>query len=208
MARPWCGGRPSPPRMACEARRGGHATRGEARGLSLTHLTVARGTLALPRQRERGRGVHAASPSPQQQIGQLEILAGLVPYTSLPHLFVGRQVLHWIDDTSVMSALTKGYSGAPDSAVMVHAFLAYNLALRAQVWFEYVNTHANVSDRPSREGMSGGRYAFGIPGAAQLGSAVVPAVLPSRASWGRSVADWAASATSDAGRGRAERGAL
>ena len=117
-------------------------------------------------------------------------------------------MLHWIDDTSVMSALTKGYSGAPDSAVMVHAFHAYNLALRAQVWFEYVNTHANVSDRPSREGMSGGRYAFGIPGAAQLGSAVVPAVLPSRASWGRSVADWAASATSDAGRGRAERGAL
>ena len=49
-----------------------------------------------------------------------------------------------------LAALCKGYSRAPDSARLVHAFHAWNAAARARVWFEYVPTDANPSDEPSR----------------------------------------------------------
>ena len=57
-----------------------------------------------------------------QQIGQIEILGALVAYLSAPGLLAGREIIHWIDNTSALSALTKGYSGVPDSARLVHLF--------------------------------------------------------------------------------------
>ena len=86
----------------------------------------------------------------RQQIGQLEILAGLVPYLSVPHLLAGRDVVHWIDNTSAKAAFVHSYSGAPDSARLVHAFHAWQACAQADVWFEYVPTNANPSDEPSR----------------------------------------------------------
>ena len=59
----------------------------------------------------------------RQQIGQLGILAALVPYLSCAAELRGRRVLHWVDSTSAIAALAKGYS-APDSARLVHAFHA------------------------------------------------------------------------------------
>lgn len=44
----------------------------------------------------------------------------------------------------------KGYSRVPDSAQIVHAFHSLNLGLKCRVWFEYVNTKANIADEPSR----------------------------------------------------------
>ena len=85
-----------------------------------------------------------------QQIGQIEILGALAPYLSAPELFAGKQVIHWVDNTSALSAMTKGYSGVPDSARLVHLFHAWNLGARAACWFEYVPTAANPADKPSR----------------------------------------------------------
>jgi hypothetical protein len=105
--------------------------------------------------------VHGAAPVPEelletlvrrrQQIGQVEIIGAIVPYLSVPKLLAGRDVLHWIDNTSALSALTKGYSGVPDSARLVHMFHAWNVGARAAVWFEYVPSKPNPADEPSRE---------------------------------------------------------
>ena len=88
----------------------------------------------------------------RQQIGQVEIIGAIVPYLSVPKLLAGRDVLHWIDNTSALSALTKGYSGVPDSARrLVHMFHAWNVGAKAAVWFEYVPSKPNPADEPSRE---------------------------------------------------------
>ena len=39
----------------------------------------------------------------------------------------------------------------PDSAQIIHAFHSLNLGLKCKVWFEYVNTKANIADEPSRK---------------------------------------------------------
>jgi hypothetical protein len=104
---------------------------------------------------------HGAAPVPdelleslvrrKQQIGQVEIIGAIVPYLSAPDLLAGREVVHWIDNTSALSALTKGYSGVPDSARLVHMFHAWNVGARAAVWFEYVPSKPNPADEPSRD---------------------------------------------------------
>ena len=65
-------------------------------------------------------------------------------------VLAGRDVVHWIDNTSAKAALVHGYSGALDSSRLVHALHAYNLGLRARPWFEYVRSKANPADEPSR----------------------------------------------------------
>ena len=46
----------------------------------------------------------------KQQIGQDEIIGAIAPYLSLPQLLAGRDVIHWVDNTSAIAALTKGYT--------------------------------------------------------------------------------------------------
>ena len=109
---------------------------------------------------ESGEFLHSSSDIPQhildmfvrnkQKIGQCEILAANVPYYSLPDLFRGRQVIHWIDNTSAISCLIHGYSGRPDSALLVNAFNMFNAGLRCRIHYEYVESKANVADLPSR----------------------------------------------------------
>ena len=86
----------------------------------------------------------------KQKINQVEIVAALCPYLSLPDVFVSRPVIHWVDNTAALSALVKGYSRASDSAHLVHAFHARNSGARARVWFEWVKSAANPADEPSR----------------------------------------------------------
>ena len=106
------------------------------------------------------RFYHGHGPVPQhildffvvkkQKIGQCEIAAAIAVYASLPDLARGRDVIHWIDNTSAISCLLHGYSGKPDSARLVNAFHLFNAALRANIHFEYVESKSNVADLPSR----------------------------------------------------------
>ena len=75
----------------------------------------------------------------------------MVPYLSCPELLAGREVIHWIDNTSALAALSKGYSGVPDSAHLVHVFHAWAACSGTMVWFEYVMSEANPADEPSRD---------------------------------------------------------
>jgi hypothetical protein len=90
-------------------------------------------------------------PGKKQYIGQLELLYAVAPYTSMPHVFKDRQVIHFIDNTSACAALVKGYSRAIDSGLIVNAFHAFNVGVRANVFFEYVRSEANPADLPSRD---------------------------------------------------------
>ena len=87
----------------------------------------------------------------QQYIGQLELLAAVAAYTTFPDLLSSRKVIHWIDNTGALAALVKGYSRAPHSCRIVHAFHALNLGFQSRVWFEYVASEANIGDLPSRD---------------------------------------------------------
>ena len=117
--------------------------------------------------------------SRQQQIGQVEILGALCPYLSMPELLAGRDVIHWIDNTSAQAALTKGYSGVPDSARLVHLFHAWNCAAGARVWFEYIPSKSNPADEPSRIDLSDSIYVI----ADHMLSSPRPTRLPEARHW-------------------------
>ena len=55
-------------------------------------------------------------------------------------------MIHLIDNTSAISCLLHGYSGKPDSALLVNAFHVYNAGLKADIHCEYVESKANVAD--------------------------------------------------------------
>jgi hypothetical protein len=111
----------------------------------------------------------------KQYIGQLELLAAVAVYYSLPDVFAGRQVIHFIDNTSALAGLLKGYSSISDSARIVHAFWARVVGLQVDVWFEYVPSEANVADRPSR---LDDVFVVGV-----LGSTRVTTIIPPFSSW-------------------------
>ena len=90
----------------------------------------------------------------QQQVGQLEILAGVSPYESLPEVFRGAEVVHFVDNTSAIAGLVKGSSPQADSQAMIFAFHLREVELQMQVWFAYIESKANVADMPSRQAFS------------------------------------------------------
>ena len=59
-------------------------------------------------------------------------------------------MIHFIDNSSALYGMVKGYSSRPDSLAIIRAFHVANLAVRANVWFNYVASKANVADLPSR----------------------------------------------------------
>jgi hypothetical protein len=135
-------------------------------------------------------------PHRKQQIGQVELVAAFTPYASVDaSVWRDRRVLHWIDNSSAVAALVKGYSSAIDSALIVQAVHATLAGLGADVWFEYVRTNANVSDEPSRVDLSYERYAIGADVAAGVQAFVtsepVPTTrLPEPSEWDAGAAAW------------------
>ena len=58
-----------------------------------------------------------------QYVNQLEILAAVIVYYSVRCELHGRRVIHFIDNTSALAGLIKGYSSAADSSALVHALI-------------------------------------------------------------------------------------
>ena len=86
-------------------------------------------------------------------IGPLEAIAAAGAYTSMPDVFAGRDVLHFIDNTNALYGLAKGYSAAPDMVRVIRSFHIGNIIGQANVWFNYVASKANVADLPSRDAL-------------------------------------------------------
>ena len=84
-------------------------------------------------------------------IGQLEIAAALLVYITLPSYRIrNRRILHFIDNTSAMYSLFKGYSSKDDSSLLVNLFHLILARLHLDIWWEYVASKANIADLPSR----------------------------------------------------------
>ena len=79
----------------------------------------------------------------------------------------------------------KGYSQAPDSLRILHAFAAFSLGLRASAWFVWVPSKANIADQPSR-----GEFEL----LRELGSTEVPFVFPPFEAWDQPAEAWIARA--------------
>ena len=86
----------------------------------------------------------------EQYIGQLELLAAVMAYTTFPDLLSGQYVIHWIDNESAVYSLVKGYCGAADSARLVNVFHTTISRLGIFPWIEYVGTDDNIADLLSR----------------------------------------------------------
>ena len=90
----------------------------------------------------------------EQYIGQLEALAGVLPYSSLPHLVRGRDVIHFIDNVGALASLTRASSADIDTARLAFTLSTIRFALKANTWFMYVPSKANIADLPSRAEMA------------------------------------------------------
>ena len=85
-----------------------------------------------------------------QYIGQLEMMAALSVYASLPDVFSNSLVLHFIDNQGVLWNLVDASSTEPGCAAMAHTAALTQARLGARVWYEYVASKANIGDLPSR----------------------------------------------------------
>ena len=155
---------------------------GSERAFLAEHYSWSHGSAFVP------EAILAALLQRKQQIGQAELLGAIVPYLSMPSALAGREVLHWIDNTSAKAALVHGYSGLPDSVRLTHIFHAWNMGLEARVWFEYVPSAANPADEPSRVDLSAQRFV--ISRHPEIISHPTPVVFPPVARW-RDPAGWA-----------------
>jgi hypothetical protein len=107
----------------------------------------------------------------KQQIHLVELFAGPVALdTFRPYLF-DQRVIHFVDNSSALGALVKGYSNNSDCVRLVADYWLRTAALRATAYIDRVESKSNISDEPSRlcydELM------------AQLGAVFLPPVLES-----------------------------
>ena len=86
-----------------------------------------------------------------QQINHLEALAAVCSRLTFPDALRERRVLHFIDNTVALSKLVHGYAREPDMAATTGPLHLCDAALSVDAWFEWVPSHANVSDLPSRD---------------------------------------------------------
>ena len=86
-------------------------------------------------------------------IGQLDLLWAHSSYATLPGIFQD-EYPHWIDNTSALAGLIKGYAKPVDSACIVQAQAATCMALRCSPFYYYVRSKANIADMPSRFAVS------------------------------------------------------
>ena len=91
-------------------------------------------------------------PGKRTYIGQLEALAAAAVLSSMPAVRLrGRRMLFWIDNLAAKYGLQKGYSKVDDSGRIINSFKVSQARLGVSIHFEYVPSHQNVADLPSRD---------------------------------------------------------
>jgi hypothetical protein len=83
-------------------------------------------------------------------INQAELLAAAAVYTTYPDILLERSIIHWIDSSSSIHGVFKGYSAKIDSAYIIHALHVAASSIRARIWVEYVDSKSNIADAPTR----------------------------------------------------------
>ena len=85
-----------------------------------------------------------------QQINQAEALACLLGPHNWPEAFRGRDVMHYVDNTSALTGCIKGGSGVEDSNCIFQLHALQLAELSCRYWVEFVESAANPADEPSR----------------------------------------------------------
>ena len=119
----------------------------------------------------------------KQHIGQLEILAAVYVYLSVPQLVAGELIIHMVDNTSAIFSLVRGYSSKEDSAALVNIFHLVCAVIRPEVLWDYIESKANVADLPSRL-----EFEYLLA----LGATFFPIVLPPPGMWSSPLEAWLA----------------
>ena len=83
-------------------------------------------------------------------ISQVELVAAIAVYYTLPALLADRAVIHFIDNFAALSALVHGYASKPDLARLVNLFHAQIAALHCLFYGDWVPSKANPADVPTR----------------------------------------------------------
>ena len=87
-------------------------------------------------------------------IGQAELFAALMGFASVPELYEGASIIHFVDNQSALCGLISCTSSKADSSCILGLYAVLLARCRARVWAEYVESEANVSDGVSREGLT------------------------------------------------------
>ena len=88
----------------------------------------------------------------ETHVGQCELFATLVALYNAPEVFRDSRLLGFVDNTSALCGLISGHSGKVDiSAIIVS--LTSSLLMSFVTWWEHVESDANASDGPSRNGI-------------------------------------------------------
>ena len=86
-----------------------------------------------------------------QQINHLEMVAAVAARTTFPDVLAGREVIHFVDNTTALSKAVHGYANEPDMANLVNSLHICDAMLAIDAWWEWVPSKANVADLPSRD---------------------------------------------------------
>ena len=89
-------------------------------------------------------------PELKQYIGRGELAGAIAALFTMPVLFRGRKVIHFVDNAPALSNLINGYSGKPDMARLVNMFHLALLALDVEWYGEWIPSKANVADIMTR----------------------------------------------------------
>ena len=89
----------------------------------------------------------------KQQVGQLELLAGVVPYLSAWAVVEGCDLIHYVGNTSAVYGLASGSSGQPDSQSIILSLYAEQSTAGFNPWVRYIKSKENVANMPSRGAM-------------------------------------------------------
>ena len=84
------------------------------------------------------------------QMGQLEILAGLVALQTWENILSKTQCIHFVDNDSATACLVKGYSPKVDSCALVGDYWLQVATMALEVYIDRVESKSNVADGPSR----------------------------------------------------------
>ena len=80
----------------------------------------------------------------------LQELAVAAAYESFPDVLKSADVIHFVDNQGALGILVSGSSSNPPMGKLAHDTAAAQAAMRARVFYEYVESAANISDLPSR----------------------------------------------------------
>ena len=79
------------------------------------------------------------------------MVAAVAARITFPDVLAGKEVIHFVDNTTALSKAVHGYANEPDMANLVNSLHICDAVLAIDAWWEWVPSKANVADLPRRD---------------------------------------------------------